>query len=166
MRKVEGIIKPSLDKAFQEYLGCQNFIFSPCGVFHFPTAPNDDVAKFTDIRMGLFLDTDAANFKGSVIGFCLTLIGIEEIESFDPLWEILENLDRQGWLRKEGRAVCLVSCEGVDGIWVYGEKVKGAELVREKEGVCLSRIFSVKKDDRHFLGCRNAQLQGSILSIR
>ena len=155
MQKMERIIKPSLSKAFQEYLGCQDFIFRPCGAFHFPTAPNDDVAKFTDIRMGLFLDTDAANFKGSVIGFCLTLIGIEEIESFDYSWEILENLDRQGWLRKEGWAVLLVSCEGVDGIWVYGEEVKGAELVREKGGAWLSRILSVKKDNRYFTSCKS-----------
>lgn len=85
MRKVKRIIEPSLDKAFQEYLGCQKIIFRPCGVIHFPAAPNDDVPKFTQFRMGLFLDTDAANFKGSVIGFGLTLIGIEEKESFDPL---------------------------------------------------------------------------------
>ena len=63
----------------------------------------------------------------------------------------MENLERQGWLRKKGRAVCLVSFEGVDGIWVYGEEVKGAELVLEKEGAWLSRILSVKKDDRNFL---------------
>ena len=114
---------------------------------HFPT----DAANSTDVRMGLFLDPDAANIKGSVIGFCLTLIGIGDKESFDVLWEVLEDLDKPGWLRKEGRAVCLVSCEGVDGVWVYGEKVKGAELVLEKEGAWLSRILSVKKDDRNFL---------------
>ena len=98
------------------------------------------------------MDADATSEdgKGRVIGVCLTSLGTEETEMVDLLWRVLEDYDKEGVLRRQGKAVCLVSCRGVDGIWVYGEagvEVEGADRrVWAKEGGWLSRIAAVERN--------------------
>ena len=101
------------------------------------------------------MDADAAseNLKGSVIGsvvgFGLTAMGREEIELVISAQKRLKDWDSQGVLRREGRAVLLVSCKGSDGIWVYGEEgveVKGAITRVEMEGGWMSQILILKKE--------------------
>ena len=144
---VEKDIKPCLRKTLQEYLGCQNVQYTPS----FNIAPNDYLAKVDDVQIGIILDADAAseNLKGSVVGFGLTAIGREEIELVILAQKHLKDLDSQGVLRREGRAVLLVSCKGSDGIWVYGEEgveVKGAITRVEMEGGWMSQILILKKE--------------------
>ena len=148
---VEKNLRPYLRKTFQEYLRCQNVQYIPS----FRIAPNDDITKVDDIRIGLFVDADAAseNLKGSVIGsvigFGLTAMGREEIELVTSAQKHLKDWDRQGVLRREGRAVVVVSCKGVDGIWVYGEEgveVKGAIAKVEMEGGWMSQILILRKE--------------------
>ena len=45
-------------------------------------------------------------------------------------------------LRREGQAVCMISCKGFDGIWVYGE----AEVDGVVERGCMKPILFVKKE--------------------
>ena len=148
---VERDIKPCLRKTLQEYLGCQNVQYIPSSSI----APNDYLAKVDDVQLGIILDADAAseNLKGSVIGsvvgFGLTAMGREEIELVILAQKHLKDWDSQGVLRREGRAVLLVSCKGSDGIWVYGEEgveVKGAITRVEMEGGWMSQILILKKE--------------------
>ena len=128
---VEECIEPELHKAFHEYLGCQDVKFVPSN------APDDVVAQSADLQMGLYLDADATSgdSKGTVVGLRLISRSREEKELVAPLRQILEKFDKEGVLRRKGKAVCRIGCKGVDGIWVYGE-----------EGVrCRGRMF-VKVD--------------------
>ncbi|KAK0515263.1 hypothetical protein JMJ35_002642 [Cladonia borealis] len=152
---VEKHIKPYLRKTFQDNLGCQNVRYTPSEALASRFAPEDDVAKVAGIQVGLFLDADAAgeSLMGSVIGFGLTSTGKEEIELVTLAQEILKDWDRQGLLRRKGRAVLLVSCKGVDGIWVYGEEgveVEGAIDKMELEGGWMSQLLSFKRENLPF----------------
>ena len=137
---LEECIKPELHKAFHEYLGCQNIQFEP----------SQPIA--CDLTIAFFLDADATSGegKGNVIGVCLASLGREEMEMVGLLRQNLEVWDKEGVLRRQGKAVCLLSCRGVDGIWVYGEagvEVEGADLrVWGQEGGWLSRIVSLEKN--------------------
>ena len=97
------------------------------------------------MQMATFLDADAASEKsleGSVIGFSLTSTGTEEEELFFRAREMLNDMDREGLLRRKGQAVCLISCIGFDGIWVYGE----AEVEGAMDHGCMIPIFFMKKE--------------------
>ena len=117
---MEECIEPELQEAFHEYLGCQNVGFKVLSV------PDDRVAEFPDLQMGLYLDADAfatsGDGKGTVVGLRLISRSREEKELVAPLRQIFEGLDKEGALRRKGKAVCLIGCKGVDGIWVYGEE--------------------------------------------
>ena len=142
---------PNLRKAFHEHLGCQNVRYEVQGVIKYSITLNDDVVNVADIPIGLYFDADAASgdMNGDVIGVCLMAIDIEELELVPRLRNMLTHWDRQGLLRREGMAVCLVSCKDADGIWVYGKEgveVEGADLrVSGEEGGWMSRIFTLKK---------------------
>ena len=118
-----------------------------CGI-----ALNDDVVKVADILIGLYFDADAASgdMNGNAIGVALLAFDMKESELVCCLRHILMDWDRQGLLRREGMAVCLLYCKDADGIWVYGKEgveVEGADLrVWGEEGGWMSRIFSLKKD--------------------
>ena len=134
---VERYFNSELRKAFHEYLGCHNIQIEP-------SRPIE-----SDLHTGFFWDGDATSGagKGSVMGVCLTSLGREEMEMVEFLQRLLEAWDKEGVLRRHGKAVCLLSCRGVDGIWVYGEEVENAEISvwGVEGGGCLSRIFSVGK---------------------
>ena len=145
---------PALNKAFHEHLGCQNFQHEMIPETTSSNAPDDSVANFADIQMGVFLDADAAseNIKGKVIGFTLSSEAREEMELVYLLPKILKSWDSEGLLRREGKAVCAISGKGSDGIWIYGEEgveVEGADFQVRGEGGWLSRILSLEKTLRH-----------------
>ncbi len=102
--------------------------------------------------MGLCLDADAASdkIKGNIVGVCLFSKGREEMELVSSLQQLLKVWDSEGLLKREGMAVCSISCKGVDGIWIYGKEgveVGGTNLrVSGGEGRWLSRILYVKKN--------------------
>ena len=125
MHILEEFVEPELRKAFDEYLGCQNVKLLVLSVPELLTdAPDDFVAQFADLQMGVFLDADAASGdgKGIVVGLCLISKSIEERKMVDALLQTLEEMDKEGVLRRKGKAVCFIGCKGVDGIWVYGEE--------------------------------------------
>ena len=121
---LEEFIKPKLQKAFHEYLGCQNVQYKVVEAIASGTAPNDDVVNVTDLQMGYYFDADAGNGDGEgiVVGLCLFSMNREERELVALLRQTLEKLDKEGVLRRKGKAVCLICCKGVAGIWVYGEE--------------------------------------------
>ena len=97
-------------------------------------APDDVVAQFADVQIGLYLDADATSgdCKGNIIGVCIISGRRKEMDLLQLLGEILTSFDSKGQLKKEGMAVCLVMCKGVAKIYVMGKegvKMKGAEQV-------------------------------------
>ena len=115
VHNLEKFINSELRKAFHEDLGCQNIKFEPSR----PIAP--------DLEIGFFWDADAPSGAGpgSLLGVCLNSLGREKIWMVDYLRKILEDWDNQGVLRRQGKAVCILSCRGVAGIWVW-ERVADA----------------------------------------
>lgn len=99
------------------------------------TASKEDIENVADVQMGLFWDVDAASGdrEGTLVGLLLISRSREEKELIAVLRQTLEELDKEGILRREGKAkaVCFIGCKGVDGIWVYGgkgEEMEGADL--------------------------------------
>ena len=127
-------IDSELRKAWHEYLGCQNIRFEP----------PQQIAS--DLWIGFTWDGDVTSedVKGKVLGVCLNTNGGDEMKMVVLLLDLLGNWDKEGVLRRQGKAVCILSCRGVMGIWVYGEvgvEVEGADCrVWGTEGGCLSRI--------------------------
>ena len=116
------------------------------------TGPDDDGVMLTDLRLGLFLDAEAAseNVKPNVIGAVMGSKGREENELVEFLLQLLNNWNEMGLLRRQGKAVCLISSKSLDGIWVYCQEameVQGADLrLRAVEGGgWLCRILSVEE---------------------
>ena len=116
-------------------------------------APDDVAAQFADLQMGVFLDGDTTseNVKGNIIGFCMASEGREEIELILLLQKLLMDFDSKGELERQGKAVCLASCKGVDGIWVYGREVMevqeaGLIMPAVEGGGWLCRTFFIEKD--------------------
>ena len=107
-------------EAFHKYFGCQHVILAVCSLSELTSsnAPDDVAAQFADLQMGVFLDGDTTseNVKGNIIGFCMASEGREEIELILLLQKLLMDFDSGGGLKRQGKAVCLVSCKGVDGI--------------------------------------------------
>ena len=142
---------PDLLKAFREHLGCQNIAYEVCPEITSSNAPDDIVVKYAGIQMGLYLDADALseNVKGNVIGYFMISEAREEMELVCLVLHLLKFLDSEGLLRREGKAVCLVSGKGADGIWVYGEEgveVEGADYRAWGGDRWMSRILSLQKN--------------------
>ena len=78
--------------------------------------------ELADLHIGLFLDADVAseNIKGKVVGIYMISNGRETTQLLSLLWLMLDDWNSKGLLRREGMAVCFVSCKDDDGgIYVY-----------------------------------------------
>ena len=151
-RILRKFLLPNLHIAVHEHLGCQNIRVELIQGVTSDTAPDDDVVvNFADLQMVLCLDAGAASEKieGNILGVCMFSKGREEMELVSSLRKLLKVWDSEGLLKREGKAVSLVYCKGVQGIWVYGKEgveVEGADLRLEGgEGVWMSRVASVEK---------------------
>ena len=142
---------PTLSTAIQEYLSCPNIVIEGVPRVMARTGPDDDGVMLTDLRMGLFLDAEAAgeNIKPNVIGAVIGSDGREENELVEILLQLLNNWNEMGLLRRQGKAVCWTSSKSLDGIWVYCQEameVQDADRRLPVEGGgWLCRILSVEK---------------------
>ena len=143
-----GIILPQLDTAIRGYTGCQNIIFEEVSPSELTSsiAPDAVAAQLPDLQMGILLDADATseNVKGNVIGFMMVSFGRKKMELAPLLLQILNNMDSQGLLRREGKAVCLVLCNDAQDIIFYAkEGLGGGGWMDASDSLCEEDICEI-----------------------